>query len=86
MATGAGNELRRAVYSAPGSAGIAHSAGEKFAVLNPNSLGIFKINLPSQWIGVPLYFKFLSFNTFGSAVQSLGDVPAYEYVPTGVPY
>ena len=85
MATGAGNELRRSVYGAPGS-GILHSEGEKFAVLNPNSLGIFKINLPSQWIGVPLYFKFLSFNTFGSALQSLGDVPAYEYVPTGVPY
>jgi hypothetical protein len=88
MATGTGNELRRSVYNAPnsGGVGIAHSAGEKFAVLNPNSLGIFKINLPSQWIGIPLYFKFLSFNTFGSAVQSLGDVPAYEYVPTGVPY
>jgi hypothetical protein len=86
MATGSGNELRRAVYSAPGSAGITHSAGEKFAVLNPNSLGIFKINLPSQWIGVPLYFKFLSFNSFGSALQSLSDVPAYSYTPTGVPY
>jgi hypothetical protein len=86
MATGTGNELRRAVYSAPGAAGITHSAGEKFAVLNPSSLGIFKINLPSQWIGVPIFFKFLSFNTFGSAVQSLGDVPAYSYTPTGVPY
>ena len=88
QATGSGNELRRSVYNAPntGGVGILHSAGEKFAVLNPNGLGIFKINLPSQWVGVPLYFKFLSFNTFGSALQSLSDVPAYTYTPTGVPY
>jgi hypothetical protein len=88
MATGSGNELRRDVYSAPnsGGVGITHSAGEKFAVLNPSGQGIFKINLPSQWIGETVYFKILSFNTFGSALQSLSDVPAYAYTPTGVPY
>jgi len=83
-----GNELLRSVYNAPntGGVGIAHSAGERFAILNPNNLGIFKINLPSQWVGTPVYFKFLSFNEFGSALQSLSDVPAYSYTPTGVPY
>jgi len=88
MATGSGNELRRSVYDAPntGGVGITHSVGETFAVLPPDGQGIFKINMPSQWVGVEVFFKILSFNSFGNALQSLSDVPAYSYTPTGVPY
>ena len=60
--------------------------GKGFAVLDPAGTGIFKQNLPSSLIGVELFFKFLSFNKFGAALQNLGDVPAYSYTPTGVPY
>jgi hypothetical protein len=35
------------------------------------------------WIGKTLYFKFLSFNTFGGGLQQLADVVAYPYTPTG---
>ena len=86
-ATGAGNQLRRSVYNAPASgAGITHSAGERFAVLSPAGMGIFKVNLPSQWVGTALHFKFPSFNSFGGAIQSLSDCIDYVYTPTGVPY
>jgi hypothetical protein len=80
--------IQRSIYNAPnsGGVGILHSAGELFAVLNPDGVGIFKINLPPQWIGVELFFKFLSFNEFGSAVQTGEGVTAYSYTPTGVPY
>jgi len=86
-ATGAGNHLRRAVFNAPDSGeGVLHCVGSRFAVLNPSSQGILKLNMDPVWVGVELFFKIVSFNQFGTAVQSLGDVPAYSYTPTGVPY
>jgi hypothetical protein len=86
-ATGAGNYLRRSIFNAPSSvgAGIDHEIGSRFAVINPTAVGTLKMSLPAVYIGQELFFKFLSFNTFGSALQSLSDVPAYSYTPTGVP-
>jgi len=79
--------LRRAVFNAPDSGeGVLHCVGSRFAVLNPSSQGILKLNMDPVWVGVELFFKIVSFNQFGTAVQSLGDVPAYSYTPTGVPY
>src|SRR5579859_4568281 len=87
-ATGAGNHLRRAVFNAPDStgAGVDHPVNSRFAFLSPAGTGILKIaNMNPVWIGQTLYFKVLSFNEFGAAIQSLSDVPAYTYAPTGVP-
>ncbi len=87
LATGAGNELRRSILDAPSltGAGVQHAAGSRFAVLAPSGMGILKIAMPAIYIGQELFFKFLSFNTFGAALENLAEVPAYSYTPTGVP-
>ncbi len=83
-ASGAGDHLRRAVFGAPAlGVGCDHPAGSRFAFLNPSGQGIFKIAMDPLWIGKTLYFKFLAFNTFASAGQSLADAVAYTYTPTG---
>jgi hypothetical protein len=83
----AGSHLRRAVFNAPDSIGngIDHPSGSRFAFLSPAGTGILKVDMDAVWVGQTLYFKVLSFNEFGSAAQSLTDVPAYAYTPTGVP-
>jgi hypothetical protein len=58
----------------------AHSTGAAFARLDS---AIVKYDLPATWIGVPLYFKFQSFNVFGAGVQDLSTVAVYAYTPTG---
>jgi Putative phage tail protein len=86
-ATGSGNHLDRGVFGAPAAGtGIDHPLGSRFAFLSPAGTGILKLNMDSQWIGVELFFKIVSFNEFGSGTQSLSDVPAYSYTPNGVPY
>ena len=86
-ATGAGNALRRAIFLAPDSsgAGVDHPTGSRFAVVGPSAQGILKMTMPPAYIGQALYFKICTFNTFGAALQSLGDVEPTIYVPTGVP-
>lgn len=85
-ATGTGNELRRGVYAAPSpGVGVDHPLGSRFAFLDPGGQGILKINVDPAWIGKTLYFKFPTFNTFGSASQSLSDATAYPYTITGAP-
>jgi hypothetical protein len=86
-ATGAGNFLRRSIFDAPSSSGVGidHPLGMRFAVVGPSQTGILKMTLPPAYIGQALYFKICTFNTFGSALQSLGDVSPCIYVPTGVP-
>jgi hypothetical protein len=86
MATGTGNHLDRGVFGAPTLAtGAAHASGSRFAFLPPSGLGILKMQMDPLWIGVTLYFKFLSFNTFGTGLQALADVSPYTYTPTGGP-
>lgn len=86
-ATGSGNHLRRAVFNAPAaSEGCDHPVGARWAFLSPAGTGILKINMDPVWVGHQLFFKFCSFNSFGAAAQSLADVQAYSYNPTGVPY
>jgi hypothetical protein len=86
-ATGVGNSLRRSIFDAPSSSGVGvdHPAGSRFAVVGPNQAGILKMTMPPAYIGQVLYFKVCTFNTFGAALQSLGDVTPSIYVPTGVP-
>ena len=63
-----------------GSAAAAHGAGAAFARLDA---AVVRYDLPATWIGVPLYFKFQSFNVFGGGVQDLASCAAYSYQPTG---
>jgi hypothetical protein len=87
MATGSGNFLRRAVLDAPNAMGMGvdHANGSRFAFLSPANTGILKMAMPTVYVGQQLFFKILSFNQFGSALQSLADVTAYSYTPTGIP-
>ena len=65
-----------------GSLPAAHSIGAPFARLDA---AVVQYNLPSTWIGVPLYFKFQSFNVFGpgAGLQDLSTCTVYDYTPTG---
>lgn len=85
-ATGSGNKLRRAAFDAPAvGQGCDHPSGKRWAFLSPSGIGILKVGMDSVWVGKELFFKICSFNSFGAAAQSLADVPAYTYVPSGVP-
>jgi hypothetical protein len=86
MATGSGNELRRGVFGAPSpGVGMNHPPGSPFALLNPSAAGLFKIDMDPIWVGTQLWFKFPTFNTFGSVLSNLQFVTAWPYTPTGIP-
>jgi hypothetical protein len=86
MATGSGNELRRGVYGAPApGVGMNHPQGSPFALLDPSGVGLFKINMDPAWIDTQLFFKFPTFNNFGSLVTPLSDADFYTFTPTGIP-
>jgi hypothetical protein len=72
-----GTELYRGLY---GSTAALHAIGSDFARLDEN---IFKFDLPLAYVGVPLWFKFQSFNIWGQALEDLAGVTAYTYTPTG---
>lgn len=86
-ATGGGtNKLRRGICGAPSpSVGVSHASGSRWALLSPSGQGILKLPLDPAWIGKTLYFKIISFNDFGTAVQSLSAATAYSYTVSGVP-
>jgi hypothetical protein len=63
-----------------GSTPAAHSTGAAFARLDG---AVVPYTLPDGWVGVPLYFKFQSFNVFGAGVQELSTCVVYDYTPTG---
>jgi hypothetical protein len=69
--------LYRALH---GSTAGAHSSGTDFARLDDS---IFKYQLPEDYIGQLLYFKFQSFNLWGLAEQDISTLTPYTYTPTG---
>lgn len=73
--------LRRAQY---GTALAAHAAGDDFTRVDQSS--IFTYDLPSGYVDTPLYFKFVSFNTFGNALQDVSAVAEYTYTPVGTAF
>jgi hypothetical protein len=87
QATGSGNELRRGVFGAPTPAmGTDHPRGCGFGVISPvQNSGVVKIPMDPAWIGVKLWFKFTTFNSFGGAAQGLSEAVAYSFTPTGIP-
>jgi fibronectin type 3 domain-containing protein len=78
-----GTYIRRGVYA---STIVAHAAGEQFAWLGDAAHidpAIFRFALPASYIGQPLYVKLTSYNQFGNSEESLADVAAYAYSPSG---
>ena len=63
-----------------GTTAASHAIGAAFSRLDS---AVVQYNLPSTWIGVPLYFKFQSFNAFGAGAQDLSTCAVYAYTPTG---
>ena len=81
--------LERAQFGTPGDAAV---IGAQFTLLNVNwgpGGGLstdgtnLMFDLPSQYMGVPIYLKFQSYNLFGNALQDLSTCIAYEYTPGG---
>lgn len=70
--------LYRGLY---GTAAGSFPLGSQFVYLGSGVF--FTYTIPNQFIGQPLYFKFLSFNPFGLELQALEDVTAYVFTPTG---
>lgn len=69
--------LRRGGY---GSAVAAHASGASFLRLDE---AIAKQDYSSSLIGTTMYFKFQSFNLWGSGLEAISGLTAYPYVPTG---
>jgi hypothetical protein len=78
--------LRRALY---GTAHSAHASGAFFTrfdlsqVNKPVGNSVLVHSLPPQYIGVPIYLKFCSFNLFAGSPEDLSTVTAYSYTPIG---
>ncbi len=73
--------LYRGLY---GSTPAAHGSGTQFALLaNAN---VFKFTLPTNTslIGQTVYFKFQSFNIYGSATQDISTCTGFPYTVTGL--
>jgi len=61
-----------------GSVGAAHSSGAPFARLDG---AVARYDLPANFIGQTLYFKFQSFNVFGQGAQDLSTCAVYAFSP-----
>ena len=74
--------LRRGQY---GTAPSAHSTGDQFTVIDVlgSSGTTVSYDLPAQYVGVPLYVKFCSTNSFGLATEDISTVAEYQYTPIG---
>jgi len=73
--------LRRGVYN---TSPASHTSGVQWTRIDPTVAFVYA--LPQQYVGIPLYFKFASFNQFGHAQQDVATVPSYPYTPTGVAF
>lgn len=87
-ATGVGNKLRRAVFgtwasSSTPNTGSDHPMNSRFLFLDPSDNGIFKVNVPSSWVGKTLFFKFVQFNIYGGGASTLSAATAYSYTVVG---
>ena len=69
--------LNRGLYA---STIKAHNSGSNFVRMD-NSVTAIALN--QSRVGQNLYFKFTSFNVWGGGVQSLANVPAYQYTVLG---
>ena len=78
--------LRRGLY---GSTPAGWAAGSFFTRIDLSSSAtqttpsLLVYNLPAQYIGKELFFKFQSFNRFGEGVQDISALTIYTYTPCG---
>jgi hypothetical protein len=70
--------LQRGLY---GTVGATHVAGAPLARLDQ---AVVAYDLPTNFIGRQLYFKFQSVNLFGNGVEDLSTCEAYPFTPLGV--
>lgn len=56
-----------------------HASGSNFVRVDGN---VLRYQIPVSQIGQPLYLKFTSFNLWGGGTELLGNVSAFNYVPT----
>ena len=80
--------IRRGLY---GTSSPDWPMGSSFTRVNLNeqsALGnsLLTYDIPTAYIAKPIYLKFLSFNTFGNALQDPSTVTPYKYTPTGAGY
>jgi len=61
-----------------GSVGAGHSSGAQFFRIDG---AIVKYNVPANFIGKTIYFKFQSFNVFGGGAEDLSTVAFYSFTP-----
>jgi hypothetical protein len=61
-----------------GSVGASHSSGAQFFRIDG---AIVKYNVPANFIGTTIYFKFQSFNVFGGGAEDLSTVAFYSFTP-----
>jgi hypothetical protein len=68
------------VRGAYGTTAASHLTGSRFARLSDN---VFKYAYSKDDFGESIYLKYVSFNIFESALQSISDVEAYTHIITG---
>ena len=62
-----------------GSVGMAHSSGAQFFRIDGAAV---RYDLPANFVGHTLYFKFQSLNVFGGGAEDLSSVTVYSFTPT----
>jgi hypothetical protein len=72
--------LERGLY---GTEAVAHVSGTQFLRLDNT---VFKYDLPKQYVGAPIWLKFISFNVYGDGFGDLAESVAYTLTPTGAGY
>lgn len=71
--------LSRLQRGAFGTSGISHATNKLFARLDES---LFYYDIPDQFLGSTLYFKFVSVNLFGAAKQDISLLSPYTYTPS----
>jgi Putative phage tail protein len=61
-----------------GSVGAPHSSGAPFARLDG---AVARYDLPANFVGQTIYFKFQSFNVFGGGAEELSVCAVYSFTP-----
>lgn len=69
------------VRGAYGSTAGSHASGSKFVRVDQSITKSEPLDV--SLVGTQIYFKFTSFNVYGSGTQALADVSAYSYTITG---
>jgi Putative phage tail protein len=62
-----------------GSVGAAHSSGARFFRVDG---AVVRYDLPANFVGQTLCFKFQSFNVFGGGLEDLSTCTVYTFTPT----